>query len=401
MPRYSYLAHLDCPACGWTGDASLPQNVCRDCHRPLLARYDLDAARRDWPRDVLREARPWSMWRYHELLPVQQPESVVSLGESVTPLVPLSRLGAELGLPNLLLKDESSVPTGTFKGRGAAVGVSRARELGSGRLAMATAGNAGAAWSQYAAAAGLEMLVAMPARAARGNRAQCVVAGARLVLVDGLISDAAAVVAEAAADDGWFEVNTLKEPYRVEGKKTMGFELAEQLGWSTPDVVVFPTGGGVGVIGIHKALLELRELGWLTGELPRLVAVQASGCAPVVTAYEAGRRECEPWPDGETVAEGLLVPKPFADRLLLDAIYGTEGCAVAVDDEELLADLALCGRLEGHFLSPEGATTVAAVRKLRESGWLDADERVVLFNTGAGIKYPETVGVDVPVVKRR
>ena len=399
MPRYSYLTHLDCPACGWIANASVPQNVCHECHRPLLARYDLEAAGREWPRELLRE-RPWSMWRYHELLPVQQPGSVVSLGESVTPLVPLSRLGAELGLANLLMKDESSVPTGTFKGRGAAVGVSRARELGSPRVAMATAGNAGAAWSQYAAGAGLEILVAMPARAPGVNRAQCVVAGAQLVLVDGLIGDAAAVVAEMTADDGWFEVNTLKEPYRLEGKKTMGFELVEQLGWAMPDVVVFPTGGGVGVIGIHKALLELRELGWVAGDLPRLVAVQASGCAPVVAAYQAGRRDCESWPDGETVAEGLLVPKPFADRLLLDAIYSTEGCAVAVDDEELLADLALCGRLEGHFLSPEGATTVAAVRKLREGGWLDADERVVIFNTGAGIKYPETVRVDVPVVKK-
>jgi threonine synthase len=325
----------------------------------------------------------------------------VSLGESVTALMPLSRLGARLGLPNLLMKDESSVPTGTFKGRGAAVGVSRARELGSPRVAMATAGNAGAAWSQYAARAGLEMLVAMPARAPRVNRAQCVVAGARVVLVDGLITDAGAVVAEAMADDGWFDVNTLKEPYRVEGKKTMGFELVEQLGWAMPDVVVFPTGGGVGVIGIHKALLELRELGWVAGDLPRLVAVQASGCAPVVAAYQAGRRHCEPWPDGETVADGLLVPQPFADRLLLDAIYSTEGCAVAVDDEELLADLILCGRLEGHFLSPEGATTIAALRKLQEGRWLSADERVVIFNTGAGIKYPETVRVDVPVLKRR
>ncbi len=400
MPRYSYLSHLECPACGWTGDASVPQNVCRDCGGPLLVRYDLAAARREWSRELLRE-RPWSMWRYHELLPVQQPESVVSLGESVTPLMPLSRLGAGLGLPNLLMKDETPVPTGTFKGRGAAVGASRARELGSPRVAMATAGNAGAAWSQYAARAGLEMLVAMPARGPRVNRAQCVVAGAQVVLVDGLISDAGAVVAEAIADDGWFEVNTLKEPYRVEGKKTMGLELAEQLGWGMPDVVVFPTGGGVGVIGIHKALLELRELGWVAGDLPRLVAVQASGCAPVVAAYRAGRRACDPWPDGDTVAEGLLVPKPFADRLLLEAIYSTDGCAVAVDDEELLADLALCGRLEGHFLSPEGATTIAALRTLREGGWLSADERVVVFNTGAGIKYPETVRVDVPVLKRR
>jgi threonine synthase len=398
MARYSHLSHLECPGCGWVGDASVLQSVCRECHRPLLARYELEAARSQWSREALRD-RPWSMWRYHEVLPVQRADSVVSLGEVVTPLVPLPRLGARLGVPNLLMKDESLVPTGTFKGRGAAAGVSRARELGSTRVAMATAGNAGAAWSQYAARAGLQMLVAMPVRAPVVNRAQCVVAGAQLSLVDGVITDAAAVVAEAIADDGWFDVSTLREPYRIEGKKTMGLELVEQSGWAMPDVIVYPTGGGVGLIGIYKALLELGELGWVTGELPRLVAAQASGCAPVVAAYEAGRRSCEPWPDAETIADGLLVPKPFGDTLVMEAIYNTKGCAVAVDDEELLADLALCGRLEGHFLSPEGAAAITALRKLREAGWLSADERVVILNTGAGIKYPETVNVDdVPVV---
>jgi threonine synthase len=226
-----------------------------------------------------------------------------------------------------------------------------------------------------------------------------VIAGARVLLVDGLITDAAAVVAEAIADDGWFEVSTLKEPYRVEGKKTMGLELIEQLRWAMPDVIVYPTGGGVGLIGIYKALLELRELGWVTGELPRLVAVQASGCAPVVAAYEAGRRSCEPWPDPETVADGLLIPNPFGDTLVMEAIYETNGCAVAVADEELLADLALCGRLEGHLLCPEGAATITGLRKLREAGWLSDSERVVIFNTGAGIKYSETVQVDLSAVR--
>ena len=396
MARYSYLSHLECSSCGWLGDASVRQSVCRRCHRPLLARYDLEAARSEWSRELLRD-RDWSMWRYHELLPIQRSESVVSLGEVVTPLVPLSRLGAQLGVPKLLMKDESLIPSGTFKGRGAAAGVSRARELGSERVAMATAGNAGAAWSQYAARAGLEILVAMPARAPAVNRTQCAIAGARVLLVEGLITDAAAVVAEAIADDGWFEVSTLKEPYRIEGKKALGLELVEQLGWEMPDVIVYPTGGGVGLIGIYKALLELFDLGWVTGELPRLVAVQASGCAPVVAAYEAGRRSCEPWPDAETVADGLLVPKPFGDTLVMEAIYDTNGCAVAVADEELLADLALCGRLEGHFLCPEGAATITALRKLREAGWLRANERVVIFNTGAGIKYPEAVPVEATV----
>lgn len=396
MPRYSCLSHLECSGCGREHDAWVAQNVCRQCGRPLLARYDLEVARLEWKRDALRD-RPWSMWRYHELLPVHCHDSAVSLGEVVTPLTPLPRLGAELGVPRLMMKDEALIPTGAFKGRGAAIGVSRAMELGCTRLAMATAGNAGAAWSQYAARAGLQIVVAMPARAPVVNRAQCVVAGARLLLVDGLISDAASVVADAIQQDGWFDANTLKEPYRVEGKKTMGLELVEQLGWATPDVIVYPTGGGVGLIGIHKALHELRELGWINGDLPRLVAVQASGCAPVVAAYRAGLRTCEPWPNAETVAEGLLVSRPFGDTLVMDAIYETEGCAIAVDDEEFLGDLVLCGRLEGHFLCPEGATTITAVRKLREDGWLSGNERVVILNTGAGIKYPQTVAIDVAV----
>jgi threonine synthase len=394
--RYTYLSHLECAECAKKHDASTAQNVCSSCGRPLLARYDLEAAKLEWRRQTLRgRDRPWSMWRYHEVLPVQAPGSIVSLGELVTPLLPLHRLGSDVGLSNLLLKDESLIPTGAFKGRGAAVGITRAKELGCKRLAMATAGNAGAAWSQYAAKAQLEMMVAMPARAPVINRAQCLVAGARLLLVDGQVGNAAVALAAAIGDGEWFDANTLKEPYRVEGKKTMGLELVEQLGWVMPDVIVYPTGGGVGLIGIHKALLELRELGWITGELPRLVAVQSSGCAPVVAAYQAKRRTCEPWPNADTIADGLLVSHPFGDTLVMDAIYDTDGCAVAVDDEDFLQDLALCGRLEGHFVCPEGATTITAARKLRESGWLSGNECVVLLNTGAGIKYPAAVSLDV------
>jgi threonine synthase len=297
------------------------------------------------------------------------------------------------------MKDESLIPTGSFKGRGAAVGVSRARELGCTRLAMATAGNAGASWSGYAAKAGMGMLVAMPTRAPVINRAQCLVASARMLLVEGLVSDASEIVTAAIEDDDWFDVTTLREPYRVEGKKTMGLELVEQLGWVMPDVIVYPTGGGVGLIGIHKALRELRELGWVDGDLPRLVAVQASGCGPVVAAYEAGLSTCQSWLDPQTVADGLLVAKPFGDTLVMNAIYDTEGCAIAVDDDELLTDLALCGRLEGHFICPEGAATITAVRKLRESGWLSDNERVVILNTAAGIKYPHIVGTDIPLVQ--
>jgi threonine synthase len=294
-------------------------------------------------------------------------------------------------VPGLLVKDESALPTSSFKARGAAVGVSRARELGATRLAMPTNGNAGAAWAAYAARAGLHLLVGMPLGAPTITRAECVVTGADLRLVDGLISDAGRLVARALAEspDDWFDVATLKEPYRIEGKKTMGFEIAEQLGWRMPDVVVYPTGGGVGLIGIHKALTELVELGWVAGPLPRLVSVQSTGCAPIVRAFEAGEPESEPWEGAMTAAFGINVPKALGDFLVLEAIAATGGTAVA-----------LAGRLEGMFLCPEGAATVTAVRRLRAEGWLGADDEVVLLNTGAGVIYPDTVSVDVPTVGR-
>ena len=338
------------------------------------------------------------MWRYHELLPVQTPEAIVTLGEIVTPLVRLPRLARELGLAQLLMKDEGLLPTGSFKARGAATGVSRAVELGVDRIAMPTNGNAGAAWAQYAAKAGIDALITMPLTAPAINRKEIAVAGAQLFLVDGLISDAGKMIAEAVVDGGWVNVATLKEPYRIEGKKTMGLEIVEQLGWEMPDVIVYPTGGGVGLIGIHKALHELLELGWIEGPLPRLVAVQSTGCAPVVQAFDSGARTCEPWPDARTIAFGITVPKPLGDFLVLDAIRETRGCAIAVSDDDLLDELSLCARLEGHFICPEGAATLAAVRRLRADGWLAGDERVVVLNTGSGLKYPETVGVDASVL---
>jgi threonine synthase len=320
----------------------------------------------------------------------------------MTPLLPAPRLGAEIGVPGLLVKDEGALPTGSFKARGAAVGVSRARELGATRLAMPTNGNAGAAWAAYAARAGLHLLVGMPLGAPAITRAECVVTGADLRLVDGLISDAGRLVAAAltGSPDDWFDVATLKEPYRIEGKKTMGFEIAEQLGWRMPDVVVYPTGGGVGLIGIYKALTELVELGWVSGPLPRLVSVQSTGCAPIVRAFEAGAAESEPWEGAMTAAFGINVPKALGDFLVLEAVRATDGTAVAVDDEDILTDLALAGRLEGMFLCPEGAATVTAVRRLRRDGWLGVDDEVVLLNTGAGVIYPGTVVVDVPTIDR-
>jgi threonine synthase len=366
----------------------------------LLARYDLARARAQLDRAEIAR-RPADLWRYHELLPVSAPGHVVSLGEGMTPLLAMPRLGGALGVPRLLMKDESLIPTGTFKARGAAVGVSRAAELGVTGVAMATNGNAGAAWAAYAARAGMPSLIAMAADAPAVNRAECQAFGAELRVADGDIAAAAAVIAAAMpAHAGYQDVSTLKEPYRIEGKKTMGLEIAEQLGWWLPDVIVYPTGGGVGIIGIYKALTELRDLGW-AGEqpLPRLVAVQASGCAPIVKAFASGAAESERWPAPRTVAFGITVPKALGDFLVLAALYATEGTAVAVDDAALLADQRLVARLEGSLICPEGAACVTAVRQLRNSGWLSEADQVVVLNTGTGLKYPHTMPHDAPEAK--
>ncbi len=398
---FSFLTHLDCGRCGSRCDAAVVQGTCA-CGSPLLARYDLDrVASQVSPADFA--ARPPDLWRYHELLPVTEPGQIVSLSEGMTPLLAMPRLGRALGVPRLLMKDEGLIPTGTFKARGAAVGVSRAAALGVTGVAMPTNGNAGAAWATYAARAGLRSLIVMPVDAPVITRAECAAAGAELYLVDGLIGDAGKLVAAALPGRaGYQDVSTLKEPYRLEGKKTMGLEIAEQLGWRLPDVIVYPTGGGVGIIGIYKALLELRRLGWVSSDLPRLVAVQATGCAPIVKAFAAGARESEPWPDARTVAFGITVPKALGDFLVLDAVYQTGGTAIAIEDEALLADQREVARLEGSFVCPEGAACFAAVRRLRESGWLSGNEEVVVLNTGTGLKYPGTIPVDavtdVPVL---
>ncbi|MGE5827308.1 MAG: threonine synthase [Micromonosporaceae bacterium] len=389
------LSHLECPRCGTTRAADRPTNVC-DCGSPLLARYDLAAVRRAvTPAQIA--ARPADLWRYRELLPVADPAHVVTLGEGWTPLQPAPRYGRRIGLPRLLVKDEGLMPSGSFKARGAAVGVSRAAELGVRHIAMPTNGNAGAAWATYAARAGLRATVVMPAAAPAITRRECLAAGADLHLVAGLIGDAGAMVREFVArrDGAVFDASTLREPYRLEGKKTMGYEIAEQLGWCVPDVIVYPTGGGVGLIGIHKGLSELRELGWLPdAPPPRLVAVQASGCAPVVRAFAAGQRRVTPWADASTIAFGINVPAPLGDELMLDALAASGGTAVAVDDAEILADLATFGRDEGLLLCPEGAAGLSALRHLLATGWLSGDEQVVVLNTGAGLKYPGTIDAD-------
>ncbi|WP_040454259.1 threonine synthase [Kribbella catacumbae] len=388
--RFSSLSHLDCPKCGLTHDADQVIGLC-SCGSPLLARYDLEEVRAGLRKEELA-SRPADLWRYHELLPVRSAENVISLGEGMTPLLALPAYGRELGVERLLMKDEGLIPTGTFKARGAAVGVSRAREVGVRKIAMPTNGNAGSAWATYAARAGMDALIAMPIAAPEICRREVTVVGAELKLIDGLIGDAGAWVREQLATRGGYQdVSTLKEPYRIEGKKTMGLEIAEQLGWKLPDVILYPTGGGVGLIGIWKALAELASLGWVDEPMPRLVAVQATGCAPIVQAFEKGLLESEPWPDAKTVAFGITVPKALGDFLVLQAIAETDGCAVAVDDEDILAAERRVAELEGAFICPEGAANFAAIRQLRTSGWIKADEQVVALNTGTGLKYPETV----------
>ena len=394
----SYLTHLECSRCEATQDSGMAATVCA-CGGPLLARYDLDRLRREVPRAEI-VSRPPVLWRYREMLPVHSERHVVTFGEGMTPIVPLPRLGKNIGVPGLSAKDEGVLPTGTFKARGAAVGVSRASELGIRRVALPTNGNAGAAWATYAARAGIEILVAMPLDAPSVTRAECELAGARLYLVDGLIGDAGRLVGAVAARDGYFDASTLKEPYRLEGKKTIGFELAEQLGWDVPDVIVCPTGGGVGLIGIGKALEELRLLGWLgPGSAPRLVCVQAAGCAPIVQAFDSGARESKPWPDGKTVAFGLNVGKALGDFLVLDAVRRSGGTAVAVPDEATMDMQRRCYADEGLFVCPEGAAALAAVMRLRQEGWIDKGMRVVVLNTGTGLKYADASLMDSPVVQ--
>ncbi|WP_379132668.1 threonine synthase [Paenibacillus sp. sgz500958] len=394
---FSYLSHLECPECGQTYGADTVHQLCA-CGSPLLVCYDLDKVKQEWSIPEL-SGRKADLWRYHELLPVSDPGNVVTLGEGMTPLLELPRLGEAYGITSLMMKDESLVPSGSFKARGAAVGVSKAKELGVQKLAMPTNGNAGAAWALYSARAGIEATIVMPVDAPKITRSEVALAGARLYLVNGLISDAGKIVAQEVVQNGLYDASTLKEPYRIEGKKTMGIEIAEQLGWEMPDVILYPTGGGVGLIGIHKALLELREIGWVQGKLPRLVAVQAEGCAPIVKAWEEKAERSEFWPNSETVAFGINVPKALGDFLVLKAIYETDGAAVSVSDEEMSREQADIARLEGSFICPEGAAAFAAAKKLAAQGWIKAGERVVVLNTGAGIKYPDSVQVNPPVLE--
>lgn len=393
----AYMTHLECVACGATYSAEVEQHLC-SCGGILLARYDLTRLAAEVPRDVVT-GRAWSagLWRYAELLPVMERAGRVSLGEGTTPLLPLEWLSSELDAP-IWLKDEGVNPTGTFKARGAAVGVSRARELGARTIALPTAGNAGAAWAAYGARAGIPVVVAMPQDAPPLTQQEVRLYGADLHLVDGLISDAGAWIAQRLQSEGWYDASTFKEPYRVEGKKTLGLEIAEQLGWQPPDVILYPTGGGVGLIGLWKAFQELAALGWLAPDArqPRLVVVQAAGCAPVVRAWEAGAEATAFWEGAETVAAGLRVPGPLAGGLILRALRETQGTALAVSDADIRGTLGELARA-GLWVAPEGAALLPAVRRLRADGWIRSGERVVLLNTGTGLIYPDVTPDDARV----
>lgn len=394
---FSFLANLECPRCHTRHSADTPAHLCI-CGSPLLARYDLDAVQHYLNKEMVCSREP-SLWRYHELLPVRSPDNIVTFGEGLTPLLPLQRLGAKLGMKHLFVKDEGALPTGSFKARGAAVGVSRAKELGITVLAMPTNGNAGGAWASYAARAGIQAVIVMPEAAPSITRNECAISGAKLLLVNGLISDAGAIVSRAVKAYNWYDASTLKEPYRIEGKKTMGYEIAEQFQWDVPDVILYPTGGGVGIIGIYKALRELQHIGWIGQRLPRLVAVQASCCDPIVQAWQEGKSVSQFKEASHTIAFGINVPKALGDFLVLDAVRSTNGCAISVSDDELLQAQGTLAANEGLFVCPEGAATLAAAQKLREANWLKENERVVLLNTGTGLKYPDTVQVTVPILQ--
>lgn len=383
----TYFTELRCSQCGRNYDAGKLQTYCLDCRAPLMPVYDLEKAREHLDRDEF-QTRPAGMWRWQELLPVDDPAHMISLGEGDTPLLPAGRLGDELGLSNLFIKDESLNPTGSFKARGLSAAVSKAYELGVHKLIIPTAGNAGGALAAYAARGSLEASIYMPKDTPRANIEECKIAGASVTLVDGLISDAARMVTEKTRNEGWFDVSTFKEPYRVEGKKVMGYELAETLDWELPDVIVYPTGGGTGLVGMWKAFAELKALGWLEKkELPRMVAVQAEGCAPVIRAFESGQETCEFWEGAQTIASGLRVPKSFADRLILSDLRESQGNAIAVSDQEILDAQRRIAHSEGIFAAPEGAATLAGLIKLTATGWINPEERIVLFNTGSGLKY--------------
>ena len=376
------IAFLECTRCGEHSSPDSPRTICPADGGILYARYHLDKIRRRLNPEMLK-GRVASLWRYAEVLPDVTP---ITLGEGFTPMLPSREF------PSVFIKDEGLNPTGSFKARGMAVAVSMAKAYGLRKLAAPSAGNAGGALAAYAAAAGLEAHIFMPRDVPTANRIECEVYGAKVTLVNGLISDCARIVAERREQEGWFDISTLKEPFRVEGKKTMGYEVAEQLDWKLPDGIIYPTGGGVGLLGMWKAFDEMQALGWIGSERPKMIVVQATGCAPVVKAWDEGDSTAEAWPNASTQASGLRVPKPYGDYLILQILKASGGTAIAVSDDEIMNAVRDWGRIEGIFASPEGAASLAAYRNLLAKGFFGEHDKVVLFNTGTGLKYLDVVG---------
>src|SRR5712691_1095582 len=387
MPWMNFVTHLECANCGKRYDVTKVHNLCTACQRPLWVRYDLDALKKNFTKKALF-GRPPTIWRYLEMLPIRHADKIVSLTETITPILETRRLAARFGVKHLFLKDESRLPTGSFKSRGMAMAVSMANEFGLRKLAVPTAGNAGGALAAYAARAGMEAYIFMPDDSPSINRKECYLAGAKTYLVNGLITECGCIVDEGKNTKGWFDVSTLKEPYRIEGKKTMGLELAEQLDWELPDVILYPTGGGTGLIGMWKAFAELAAIGFIGGKRPRMVAVQAAGCAPMVRAFEAGEEHAARWDNAHTIAAGIRVPQAVGDFLILRAVRESGGFAVAVPDEAITAAVAEVAREEGFLMCPEGAATYAALKQGLADGRIRRDERAVLFNCATGLKYP-------------
>jgi len=394
----NYVTHLECANCGQHYDPEQIQGLCTKCQRPLWVKYDLAAVAKNFSKQKLA-GRPFTMWRYLEMLPIQDPGKIVSLAETVTPILETKRIGAALGLTNLFVKDESRLPTGSFKARGMAMAISKANEFGIRRLAAPTAGNAGGAMAAYAARAGLEAYVFMPQDTPVINAKECWLAGAKTFHVNGLINDCGRIVGEGKSKKGWFDLSTLKEPYRIEGKKTMGLELAEQWDWNLPDVILYPTGGGTGLIGMWKAFTELQQIGWLNNSrLPRMISCQSDGCAPIATAFAKGERFAKKFENAATIASGVRVPVAVGDFMILDAVRASGGTAIAVPEQNVAPWMRKAISLEGLAICPETAVCFGALEILLAKGEIQPHERIVVFNTGAAQKYPEAVHEQLPLL---
>ena len=386
----SFLTHLECTYCGKVFSSEEPHRLCDDCGKVLYPRYDISSARKSLKKEDLLY-RSSNMWRYFEMMPIINESNIVTLGEGFTPILKTGRLGERIGADHVLVKDEGINPTASFKARGLSAAVSKAKELGIMRLSMPSAGNAAGAMTSYAARAGMEAYVYMPKDVPEANKKEVLITGGNLTLVDGLISDAGVISRKKASELDLFDISTLQEPYRVEGKKTMGYEIAEQLNWQLPEVIVYPTGGGTGIVGMWKAFQEMEELGWIDSFRPRMFAVQSEGCAPIVRAFDGGDEFAEPWQDASTIAAGIRVPSAIGDYLILDALRTSNGGAVTVSDNEILNMMEVVASLEGLFICPEGAATAVALEKLVAEGTVSKSERALLLNTGSGLKYLDVI----------